>query len=43
METIINDFLQMEAGIQVVFSFWAFCVVSFCVTLVYGVAKTAMT
>ena len=39
METIINDVLQMDSGIQVIFSFWAFCVVAFCGTLLYGLGK----
>jgi hypothetical protein len=36
METIINDFLEMEVGIKAIFCFWAFCVVSYYLTLVYG-------
>lgn len=36
METIINDVLRMETGVRLLFYFWAFCVFSFYLTLVYG-------
>jgi hypothetical protein len=37
METVINDFLEMETGIKAIFCFWAFCLVAFVGTLTYGI------
>ena len=36
METFVNDVLNMDTGVRALFYFWAFCVVSFYLTLVYG-------
>lgn len=36
METIINDVMRMDTGVRLLFYFWAFCVFSFYLTLVYG-------